>query len=220
VSDFEKGVGVFTVIQGPGRWTSDNPDHGNRGAGRDSCRIEKHFSESQKSPFGTGSFCCRESASFSRKLENLNFGLFLRPFGFDDETTDHDHPPDIITRGWAKIGKGNRGIDLSFQFRGYIDVAPASLNLMGWFRAWRQNQKSTEKKNIDDHPRHRSFPLLAGFSLIQPNEPDRPNKPNEQDKLADFFSILLKMIGEADQHILCSVVPFKSSPSNKSIIEP
>ena len=28
-------------------------------------------------------------------------------------------------------------------------------------------------------------------SLIQPNTPDRPNRPNEQDRLADFFSILL-----------------------------
>jgi hypothetical protein len=28
-------------------------------------------------------------------------------------------------------------------------------------------------------------------SLMQPNKPDRPNRPNEQDRLADFFSILL-----------------------------
>ncbi len=27
--------------------------------------------------------------------------------------------------------------------------------------------------------------------LIQPNKPDRRNRPNEQDRLADFFSILL-----------------------------
>jgi len=27
---------------------------------------------------------------------------------------------------------------------------------------------------------------------MQPNKPDRPNRPNEQDKLADFFSILFE----------------------------
>ena len=37
---------------------------------------------------------------------------------------------------------------------------------------------------------------LSGLSdpsgcLMQPNKPDRPNRPNEQDRLADFFSILL-----------------------------
>ena len=26
---------------------------------------------------------------------------------------------------------------------------------------------------------------------MQPNKPDRPNRPNEQDRLADFFSILV-----------------------------
>jgi hypothetical protein len=39
-------------------------------------------------------------------------------------------------------------------------------------------------------------PGLSGYlvhlvSLMQPNKPDRPNRPNEQDRLADFFSILL-----------------------------
>jgi hypothetical protein len=34
--------------------------------------------------------------------------------------------------------------------------------------------------------------LVHLVSLMQPNKPDRPNKPNEQDRLADFFSILLK----------------------------
>ena len=29
-------------------------------------------------------------------------------------------------------------------------------------------------------------------SLVQPNKPDRPNRPHEQDRLADFFSILLE----------------------------
>jgi hypothetical protein len=33
--------------------------------------------------------------------------------------------------------------------------------------------------------------LVHLVSLIQPNKPDRPNRPNEQDRLADFFSILL-----------------------------
>jgi len=27
---------------------------------------------------------------------------------------------------------------------------------------------------------------------MQPNKPERPNRPNEQDRLADFFSILLE----------------------------
>jgi len=30
---------------------------------------------------------------------------------------------------------------------------------------------------------------------MQPNKPDRPNRPNEQDRLADFFSILLTAMG-------------------------
>jgi hypothetical protein len=33
--------------------------------------------------------------------------------------------------------------------------------------------------------------LVHLVSLIQSNKPDRPNRPNEQDRLADFFSILL-----------------------------
>ena len=36
--------------------------------------------------------------------------------------------------------------------------------------------------------------LVHLVSLMQPNKPDRPNRPNrpnEQDRLADFFSILL-----------------------------
>src|ERR1700704_519079 len=35
-------------------------------------------------------------------------------------------------------------------------------------------------------------PGLSGYlvSLMQLNKPDRPNRPNEQDRLADFFSIL------------------------------
>jgi len=43
--------------------------------------------------------------------------------------------------------------------------------------------------------------LVYPVSLVQPNKqdkpikrdrPDRPNRPNEQDRLADFFSILLE----------------------------
>jgi hypothetical protein len=34
--------------------------------------------------------------------------------------------------------------------------------------------------------------LVHLVSRFQPNKPDRPNRPNEQDKLADFFSILLE----------------------------
>ena len=30
-------------------------------------------------------------------------------------------------------------------------------------------------------------------SPMQPNKSDRPNRPNEQDRLADFFSILLEL---------------------------
>jgi len=37
--------------------------------------------------------------------------------------------------------------------------------------------------------------LVHLVSLMQPNKPDRPNRPNEQDKLADFFSILLEATG-------------------------
>jgi len=32
---------------------------------------------------------------------------------------------------------------------------------------------------------------------MQPNKPDKPNKPNEQDRLADFFSILLERLVRA-----------------------
>ena len=35
--------------------------------------------------------------------------------------------------------------------------------------------------------------LVHLVSRVQPNKPDRPNRPNEQDRLADFFSILLDM---------------------------
>ena len=45
----------------------------------------------------------------------------------------------------------------------------------------------------------RDKPGLSGYlvylvhlvSLMQPNKPERLNRPNEQDRLADFFSILL-----------------------------
>ena len=33
--------------------------------------------------------------------------------------------------------------------------------------------------------------LVYLVSLMQPNKPDKPNRPNEQDRLADFFGILL-----------------------------
>ena len=36
--------------------------------------------------------------------------------------------------------------------------------------------------------------LVHLVSLMQPNKPDRPNRPYEQDRLADFFSILLEII--------------------------
>jgi len=38
--------------------------------------------------------------------------------------------------------------------------------------------------------------LVQLVSLIQPNKPDRPNRPNEQDRLADFFNIMLACIIE------------------------
>jgi hypothetical protein len=34
--------------------------------------------------------------------------------------------------------------------------------------------------------------LVHLVGLMQPNKPDRPNRPHEQDRLADFFSILLE----------------------------
>ena len=34
--------------------------------------------------------------------------------------------------------------------------------------------------------------LVHLVNLMQPNKLDRPNRPNEQDRLADFFSILLR----------------------------
>ena len=33
--------------------------------------------------------------------------------------------------------------------------------------------------------------LVHLVSLMQPNKPDRPNRPNEQDRLVDFFNIML-----------------------------
>jgi len=46
-------------------------------------------------------------------------------------------------------------------------------------------------------------PGLSGYlvnlvGLVQPNKQDRPDRPNEQDRLADFFSILLNV--EANDH--------------------
>ena len=35
--------------------------------------------------------------------------------------------------------------------------------------------------------------LVHLVSLMQPNKPDRANGPNEQDRLADFPSILLEL---------------------------
>jgi hypothetical protein len=42
--------------------------------------------------------------------------------------------------------------------------------------------------------------LVHLVSLLQPNKLDRPNRPNEQDRLADFFSIL------PDVSLLCGVL--------------
>ena len=36
--------------------------------------------------------------------------------------------------------------------------------------------------------------LVYPVSLVEPNKPDRPNRPNEQDRLVDFFNILLEQI--------------------------
>jgi hypothetical protein len=59
--------------------------------------------------------------------------------------------------------------------------------------------KSMPARRKSNGPHARDKPGLSGYlvclvhlvSLIQPNKPDRPNRPNEQDRLADFFSILL-----------------------------
>jgi hypothetical protein len=50
-----------------------------------------------------------------------------------------------------------------------------------------------------DSPHVWDKPGLSGYlvclvhlvSPIQPNKPDRPNRPHEQDRLADFSSVLL-----------------------------
>ena len=57
--------------------------------------------------------------------------------------------------------------------------------------------KSARENFEGPHVWHK--PGLSGYlvclvhlvSLIQPNKLDRPNRPNEQDRLADFSSILL-----------------------------
>ena len=48
-----------------------------------------------------------------------------------------------------------------------------------------------------DGPHVWDKPGLSGYlvylvGLVQPNRRDRPDRPNEQDRLADFFSILLE----------------------------
>jgi hypothetical protein len=58
-----------------------------------------------------------------------------------------------------------------------------------------------------DGPHEWYKPGLSGYlvclvhlvSLIQPNKPDRPNRPNEQDRLVDFFSILLEGVATENQ---------------------
>ena len=40
--------------------------------------------------------------------------------------------------------------------------------------------------------------LVYLVSFVQPNKQDKPDRPNEQDRLADFFSILL-MCGDGSQ---------------------
>jgi hypothetical protein len=43
--------------------------------------------------------------------------------------------------------------------------------------------------------------LVQLVRLMQPNKPDRPNRLNEQDRLADFFSILLASVFVSDQQL-------------------
>jgi hypothetical protein len=65
-------------------------------------------------------------------------------------------------------------------------------------------RKAISKEQNVDGPHVWDKPDLSGYliclvhlvSLIQPNKPDRPNRPNEQDRLADFFNILLACIIE------------------------
>jgi hypothetical protein len=60
--------------------------------------------------------------------------------------------------------------------------------------------KTIAARWIFDGPYVWDKPGLSGYlvclvhlvSLMQPNKPDRPNRPNEQDRLADFYSILLE----------------------------
>ena len=64
-------------------------------------------------------------------------------------------------------------------------------------RSLRKNYCGTVEIQWSPHPGRAG---LSGYlvcmvhlvSLFQPHKPDRPNRTNEQDKLADFFSILLE----------------------------
>ena len=66
----------------------------------------------------------------------------------------------------------------------------------------RRLRKNISTQQNFDGPHVWDKPGLSGYlvylvSLMQPNKPDRPNRPNEQDRLADFFSILLYVIASA-----------------------
>jgi hypothetical protein len=163
-------------------------------------------------------------------LESLNFCPFLRPFGIDDDARDHDDPTDVIAGSRAKIGKGNRGIDLSLQFRRHIDIAPASLDLVGRLSTSRQSQKPDKKKNLDGQAQHRNSLSLAGCSKRLSSQAAASEEARRtlryveplsdaRTLLADFFSILLEMIGNAEQDLLSSVDTIKAS-SDCGLIEP
>src|SRR5882762_10880238 len=74
-----------------------------------------------------------------------------------------------------------------------------TVNRMVWMmklRSLRKNYCGTVEIQWSPHPGRAG---LSGYlvcmvhlvSLIQPHKPDRPNRPDEQDRPADFFSILL-----------------------------
>jgi hypothetical protein len=54
-------------------------------------------------------------------------------------------------------------------------------------------QQSLDSLHVLDKPGLSGYLvyLVNLVSLMQPNKPDRLNRPNEQDRLADFFRILL-----------------------------
>jgi hypothetical protein len=68
--------------------------------------------------------------------------------------------------------------------------------------------------------------VIREVCLVQPNKQDKPNKPNEQERRADFFSILLKYEFDAegpqmDIGLVCPIDGGVKIPGNRPrFIEP